>query len=91
MEFAILLRLVGVMKLIVVLSRPFTIQGRESYVISFKTTTTKQMLVIADYIRRITVKSCAYGEYGSFEHLLFLFVLFLFLFLIHNYHLLKYL
>ena len=33
-----------------------------------------QMVVIIAYVREMTVKkSCKYGEYGSFEHLLFLF------------------
>ena len=33
-----------------------------------------QMLVMVDYVRKMTVKkSCKYGEYGSFEHSLFLF------------------
>ena len=31
------------------------------------------MFVVVDYVRKVTVKkSCMYGEYGSFEHLLFL-------------------
>ena len=30
--------------------------------------------MVADYVRGMTAKkSCKYGEYGSFEHLLFLF------------------
>ena len=33
-----------------------------------------QMFVTVDYLREMTVKkSCKYGEYGSFEHLHFLF------------------
>ena len=37
---------------------------------------TAQMFVIVDYVRKKTVKkSCKYGEYGSFEYLLFLFCL----------------
>ena len=33
-----------------------------------------KILVIVDYVREMTVKkSCKYGEYGSFEDLLFLF------------------
>ena len=33
------------------------------------------MFVMVDFIREMTVKkSCKYGDYGSFEHLLFLFV-----------------
>ena len=30
------------------------------------------MFVMVDYAKEMTVKSCKYGEYGSFEHLLFL-------------------
>ena len=31
------------------------------------------MSVMVDYVREVTVKkTCKYGEYGSFEHLLFL-------------------
>ena len=31
------------------------------------------MIVMVDHVRKMTVKkSCKYGEYGSFEHLLFL-------------------
>ena len=33
------------------------------------------MFVIVDYVKKMTEKkSCEYGEYGLFEHLLFLFV-----------------
>ena len=33
-----------------------------------------QMFVMIDYVRKMTAKkSCKYGEYGPFEHLLFLF------------------
>ena len=33
-----------------------------------------KMFVMVDYVREMTVKkSCKYGEYGSFEHLLILF------------------
>ena len=33
-----------------------------------------QMFVMVDYVREMTVqKSSKYGNYGSFEHLLFLF------------------
>ena len=31
------------------------------------------MFVMVDYIKEMTVKSCRYGEYGSFKHLLSLF------------------
>ena len=32
-----------------------------------------QMFVMVDYVGKMTVKkSCRYGKYGSFEHLLFL-------------------
>ena len=35
--------------------------------------------MMVDYVREMTVKKpCKYDEYGSFEHMLFLFVLFLF-------------
>ena len=33
-----------------------------------------QMFMMVGYVRKITMKSCKYGEYESFEHLLFLFV-----------------
>ena len=33
-----------------------------------------QMFVIVDCVRGMPVKSCKYGEYGWFEHLLFLFI-----------------
>ena len=29
------------------------------------------MFVMINYVREMTVKSCKYGEYGYFEHLLF--------------------
>ena len=32
-----------------------------------------KMFMIADYVREVTVNSCKYGEYGSFDHLLHLF------------------
>ena len=33
------------------------------------------MFVMVDYVRKMTVKkSCKYGDYGSFEYLLLLFV-----------------
>ena len=32
-----------------------------------------KMFVVVDYVKGMTVKSCKYGEYGSFEHLFFLF------------------
>ena len=36
---------------------------------------TTQMFRMVDYVREMTVKkSCKYGEYGSFEHLIFVFV-----------------
>ena len=39
-----------------------------------------QMFVMVDYVRKMTVKtSCNYGEYGLFEHLLFLGLLLVFL------------
>ena len=38
-----------------------------------------KMFVMVDCVREMTVKkSCKYGEYGSFEHLLFLVVMCLF-------------
>ena len=34
-----------------------------------------KMFVMVDYVRKMAAKkSCKYGEYGSFEHLLFLFI-----------------
>ena len=42
MEFGILQKLVGVMNLVTILSRPFNIQGREPYVISLKKKKKKQ-------------------------------------------------
>ena len=37
------------------------------------------MLMMVDHVRKMTVKkSCKYGEYGSFQHLLFLLVNFFF-------------
>ena len=33
-----------------------------------------EMFVMVDYVREMAMeKSCKYGKYGSFEHLLFLF------------------
>ena len=50
-----------------------------------------QMLAMVDYVREMTVKkSCKYGEYESFEHLLLLlFLLLLFLLFFLNIHLLE--
>ena len=37
------------------------------------------MFVVVDYVRQMTVKkSCKYGKYGLFEHLLFLLFLWCF-------------
>ena len=53
----------------------------QSFCLIVKLHETTQMFVMVDSVREITVKkSCKYGEYGSFKHLLFLcVVLFLFL------------
>ena len=33
------------------------------------------MFMVVDYVKEMTVKKVLYGEYGSFEHLVFLFFL----------------
>ena len=48
------------------------VTGNQELVQSFCCKST-QMFVMVDYVREMTAKkSCKYGEYGSFEHLLFL-------------------
>ena len=59
---------------------PFTqdhrVKGKVELVQSFccKVVWRTQMFEMVDYVRKMAVKkSCTYGEYGSFDHLLFLF------------------
>ena len=49
------------------------VKGKLEHVLWFLHEAT-QMFVMIDYVRKMTAKkSCKYGEYGPFEHLLFLF------------------
>ena len=72
MEFGILLSLVGVVNLILFYLVHLIFKGENpTFKISLRRAT--QMLVMVDYVREMAgKKSCKYGEYGSFEHLLLL-------------------
>ena len=47
--------------------------SKRTLLTQFYSTAATKVLMMVDYARRMIVKSCRYGEYGSFEHLLILF------------------